>query len=80
MTRRPLKGLIAMTTLCFSFLLAEVGTAAQDQHEVQENLFWQSIVDSTNPADFEAYLQQFPNGVFRVLARNRLEVLGPAQE
>ena len=47
----------------------------------QENLFWQSIVDSTNPADFEAYLEQFPNGVFRVLAENRLEALrAPAEE
>ena len=41
----------------------------------QENLFWQSIVNSTNPADFEAYLEQFPNGVFRALAENRLAEL-----
>ena len=41
----------------------------------QESLFWQSIVNSTNPADFEAYLEQFPNGVFRALAENRLEAL-----
>ena len=25
----------------------------------QENIFWQSIADSTDPADFESYLQQF---------------------
>ena len=41
----------------------------------QENLFWQSIVNSTDPADFEAYLEVFPNGVFRRLAENRLAVL-----
>ena len=41
-----------------------------------DNLFWQSIMNSTNPADFEAYLQQFPNGVFVALARNRLAALG----
>ena len=40
-----------------------------------EGLFWQSIVDSTNPAEFEAYLEQFPNGVFRMLAQVRLEAL-----
>ena len=40
-----------------------------------EGLFWQSIMDSTNPADFEAYLEQFPNGTFRRLAQNRLVVL-----
>ena len=41
----------------------------------QENLFWQSIVNSTDPADFEAYLEVFPNGVFRRLAENRLAAL-----
>ena len=41
-----------------------------------DNLFWQSIMNSTNPADFEAYLQQFPNGTFVALARNRLAALG----
>ena len=41
----------------------------------QETVFWQSIADSTNPADFEAYLEQFPNGVFRALAGNRLAEL-----
>ena len=28
-----------------------------------ENLFWQSIMNSTHPADFEAYLEVFPNGL-----------------
>ena len=37
-----------------------------------EGLFWQSIMNSTNPAEFEAYLSQFPNGVFRALAQARL--------
>ena len=41
-----------------------------------ELVFWQSIANSTNPADFEAYLAQFPNGVFGALARNRLSALG----
>ena len=41
-----------------------------------EMVFWQSVVNSTNPADFEAYLTQFPNGAFRVLAQNRLSALG----
>ncbi len=37
-----------------------------------EMVFWQSIAASSNPADFEAYLRQFPAGVYRALARNRL--------
>ena len=41
----------------------------------QENIFWRSIADSTNPAMFEAYLAQFPNGVFRALAEVRLAEL-----
>ena len=46
----------------------------------EDNLFWQSIVNSTNPADFEAYLAKFPNGVFRRLAENRLASLRRRQE
>ena len=66
----------AATTL---FQVAEAATAASPQQPsataAQENLFWQSIMNSTNPADFEAYLEQFPNGVFRRLAENRLTAL-----
>ena len=38
-------------------------------------MFWQSVQNSTNPAEFEAYLRQFPDGVFRELAEARLEAL-----
>ena len=41
----------------------------------QETVFWQSIANSTNPAEFEAYLAQFPSGVFSALARARLAAL-----
>ena len=61
------------------FQAAEAATAASPQQPsataAQENLFWQSIMNSTNPADFEAYLEQFPTGVFRRLAENRLTAL-----
>ena len=40
-----------------------------------EVVFWQSIANSTNPVEFEAYLVQFPNGVFRALAEARLAAL-----
>ena len=39
-----------------------------------EALFWQSIMNSTDPA-VEAYLERFPSGVFRRLAENRLTAL-----
>ena len=41
----------------------------------REALFWQSIEDSDDPAMFEAYLQQFPNGAFAQLARLKVRKL-----
>ena len=51
---------------------AQQPSAASSQAEI---VFWQSIANSTNPAEFEAYLSQFPNGVFRALAQARLAAL-----
>ena len=49
------------------------GSVVRDR--TTENLFWQSIVNSSNPADFEDYLQQFADGTFASLARRRIEAL-----
>ncbi|GAB6051223.1 hypothetical protein JCM17960_00430 [Magnetospira thiophila] len=46
-------------------------TAAVDK----EALFWQSIQDSRNPASFEAYLSQYPNGAFAPLAQVKVKEL-----
>jgi hypothetical protein len=40
-----------------------------------ERTFWSSIVQSSDVADFEAYLRQYPNGSFKALAENRLKAL-----
>ena len=40
-----------------------------------EGLFWQSVMNSTNPAEFEAYLRRFPDGLFSELAEARLAAL-----
>jgi hypothetical protein len=45
----------------------------------REALFWTSIKDGTDPAGFEAYLKQYPSGVFAPLARQRLAGLDPAR-
>ena len=37
-----------------------------------DRLFWESVKDSTDPADFEAYLGAFSDGIFASLARIRL--------
>jgi hypothetical protein len=49
---------------------------ATAEHEI---LFWRSIKDSTRPEDFDAYLAQFPNGIFAGLARNRVRALRQEQ-
>ena len=41
----------------------------------REHLFWQSVKDSDDPADLEAYLDLYPNGIYEALARNRLRRL-----
>ena len=62
-----------------ALLTAGAPVAAPAPDAGQDSLFWQSIMNSTDPADFEAYLRQFPNGAFRALAQNRLARLdGPA--
>ena len=38
-------------------------------------VFWTSIKDSADPADFADYLNSFPDGVFRTLAERRLDDL-----
>src|SRR5262249_47908369 len=43
-----------------------------------EVAYWNSIAFSTNRADFESYLRDYPNGTFVGLARNRLAALNPA--
>jgi hypothetical protein len=57
----------------------EAAAAKPDSGGDREALFWESIKDSTNPAMFEAYLKQYPGGVFAGLARAKLAELRPAQ-
>ncbi len=40
-----------------------------------ERVFWESVKDSPNAADVQAYVDKYPGGTYEVLARNRLEVL-----
>ena len=47
------------------------------ERERRERVFWQSIRDSSDPADLEAYLAAWPAGVYAPLARNRLAGLRP---
>lgn len=41
--------------------------------------FWRSIKDGNNLADFELFLESFPNSPFAALARNRIKILAGGQ-
>jgi protein-disulfide isomerase len=56
---------------------AEEPAAAQGPTVNMEAVFWQSIEHSTAAADFRAYLNKFPDGVFAELARTRIAALEP---
>jgi hypothetical protein len=56
-------------------LLAAVGTPALGA-DVAEISFWETVRDSKNPAELQAYLDRYPQGDFAVLARARLAALG----
>ena len=51
---------------------------SEPQNE-REMLFWETIKNSTDPAMFEAYLEEFPNGDFVALARLRIKQLEETQ-
>ncbi len=54
----------------------EGGSSGSSQQA--ELLFWDSIKNSDNPATFQAYLKQFPNGVFAGLAQAKVDELESA--
>jgi len=55
-----------------TFAMAQTAAPQNDAIEIE---YWHSIQNSTDPADFEAYLKKFSNGNFVELARNRLAKL-----
>jgi uncharacterized caspase-like protein len=53
--------------------------AAATADPAAEQSLWKSIETSNNPAVFEAYLRQFPNGIYAAHAAVRLEALRGGQ-
>jgi hypothetical protein len=53
-------------------------TSSVPPGQSSEVTFWDSIRDSSNPADFADYLRQYPAGSFRSLAERRLASLPQA--
>ena len=48
-------------------------SARPQTDDAGDKLFWQSIQNSPNKSDYEAYLAQYPNGTFAAIARSRAE-------
>jgi hypothetical protein len=53
---------------------APAAPAATDK-SAQENVFWQSVEHSNTAADYKAYLDAFPTGLYAALAKNRIAAL-----
>ena len=52
--------------------------APEPGSRAEENLLWQSAQQSNLAADYQAYLDAYPSGVFAKMARNRVASLGAA--
>ena len=63
---------------------SSVSESTSDRLEAErlaaERLFWQSVKDSEDRADIQAYLDKYPDGEYAVLARNRLKRLASSPE
>lgn len=69
--------------LVISFASKATVAATQSPAPVTDSMavelsFWDTIKTSTNPDDFKAYLQEYPEGKFVLLARNRINSLESA--
>lgn len=58
---------------CLGALVFAMPAYAQDSGEIA---FWDSVKDSKNPAELQAYLEAYPQGKFAALARIRISALG----
>ena len=82
MTTRPyIAALLALALVAPSVTWSSAAQAAivpkgNDRFEL---VFWDSIKDSDNPADYEAYLEAYPDGRFAPLAKVRVRTLREEQ-
>ncbi len=57
----------------------ELAAAPATDDRAFELSYWNAIEDSENPAMFEEYLKQYPNGTFAGLAKLKIDTLAPAK-
>ena len=55
-------------------------TTLEQAHLLAEEAFWSAIENSTDPNDFEIYLEEYKTGVHRALARLKLSRLKPSSK
>ena len=55
--------------------LKKLALESKSDSSMQEMAFWNSIINSDDPALFETYLKKYPNGVFTLIAREKLDNL-----
>ena len=60
--------------------MSRAGIVPEDGDARYELVFWESIKDSKQAADYEAYLEVFPNGRFAPLARARAAYLRKSKQ
>jgi formylglycine-generating enzyme required for sulfatase activity len=75
-------GLLAFFAIAVPAQSAMPPTGASPAEELsfwEELAFWEAVKDSQNPAEFEAYLQTYPDGRFATLARVRIRALKGGQ-
>ena len=59
------------------YLKSSLRAAARAKRVTQaEIVLWKSIESANSPADFQAYLSQYPDGAFTVLAKQRRDHRG----
>ena len=52
---------------------------AKNKERKPEDIYWESIRNSKDPADFRAYLRKYPSGEYKDLAQNALKRLEKSQ-
>jgi formylglycine-generating enzyme required for sulfatase activity len=70
--------ILLVTTASIGTTVAPAGVLPKNSAEQFELAFWNSIKDSKQASDYEAYLQAYPKGRFAGLARVRLQQLKAA--
>jgi len=60
-------------------IAAQPPIAIPSDPSANDRAFWDSVKDSRNPDEFEAYLEQYPKGLFAALAQTRLKALQSTQ-